>query len=219
VGLESPTSEVALREVAALVCHEFNNALNGIVLQVAVLEQTLPAESRAELEVIRRLARGAAELIKKLQDHNRQAPPAAESIDLTVFLREIADTLEEHVGGAKIQLDIDAEPACVAAPAPILERVLWLLAQHAATISAPNPPRIRLRTQKNNERGLIRWENRGPGVTDEQIEQVFDVGRSEDMTLPVCRLLVRRFGGSIRAEKSSEGALAFTIELPLAARP
>src|SRR5438132_445747 len=69
-------------EIVGPVTHEFNNLLNTLLLQIAVLEQTAPNGLRQELAGLKQHGKAAAALIRQVQQYRRQAPPEPHAGDL-----------------------------------------------------------------------------------------------------------------------------------------
>ena len=82
---EPTTTHLAVvADLTRMAAHEFNNILNNITLQLAVMEQTgLPAELRPDLAVIRQAARTAAAMINQLQQFSQHRQGPGEAVDLT----------------------------------------------------------------------------------------------------------------------------------------
>src|SRR5437016_3011014 len=87
-----------LGELARALTHEWNNFLNTLVLQIAVVERELPEPLRNELANIQQEAKGLAELIRQWQSYR---PPHATFSGTTAIdhvLREtVADLTEEGI--------------------------------------------------------------------------------------------------------------------------
>src|SRR5437016_12762410 len=79
-----------LGEVVGPVTHEFNNFLNTLLLQIAVLEMSAPDAAKADLQAVKRQAKQVAGVIKQLQRYRRRAGKAAPA-DLN---RAAAEALE-----------------------------------------------------------------------------------------------------------------------------
>ena len=61
-------------DLTRVVAHEFNNILNNVTLQLAVMEQkNLPPDLRPDLAVIRQAARTAAGMVNQLQQFSHAA--------------------------------------------------------------------------------------------------------------------------------------------------
>ena len=64
-------------EIVGPVTHEFNNLLNTLLLQIAVLEQTAPNGLRQELAGLKQHGKAAAALIRQVQQYRRHLIEAA----------------------------------------------------------------------------------------------------------------------------------------------
>jgi signal transduction histidine kinase len=207
-----------LGELTGLVGHDFNNALNSIVLHVAVIGLDAPEKVRTELGVIRQLATNAAGQVRKLQQFSRQQRPTPQPVDLNRLVRAAAQKAQPQL---RIDLDLAAELPLVLGTEADLRRILTLLLAHSAAAMAPGPGRITLQTRKVDKRAVLRLEDTGPGVADDSLAQLFEPfvvlrpgGNGSD--LPICKALVRRLQGSMQAENRPQGGVAFVIELPMA---
>src|SRR5262249_120438 len=71
-----------LGEILGPVTHEFNNFLNTLLLQVAVLDLSAPQEDKSELAIIRRQGREVAAVVKQLQQLRRRRHGEPQPADL-----------------------------------------------------------------------------------------------------------------------------------------
>src|SRR5262245_24425751 len=69
-------------EIVGPVTHEFNNLLNTLLLQIAVLEQTVENGMREELAGLKQHGRAAAALIRLVQQYRKQASSEAPQGDV-----------------------------------------------------------------------------------------------------------------------------------------
>jgi C4-dicarboxylate-specific signal transduction histidine kinase len=210
-----------LGELTSLVCHEINNCLNGIMLQVAVMEQSAGRGDRADISNIRKLAKDAAELVTKLQKHNRYEPLERQSVDIVNLTQSVRDELQQRYPESHIKLDGAHDRCLVQADASTLKRILWLLGWHSVSVASAAKPQITISTRLEKNRCVLTWHDNGPDVADENLERLFDTFQSrregsDDVSLPVVRLLARRLRGAINAARAPEGGMNFTLELPVA---
>src|SRR5438128_12614860 len=61
-----------LGEIVGPVTHEFNNFLNTLMLQVAVIEMTAPDALKRELEGVKRQSKQVAAVVRQLQQYRRR---------------------------------------------------------------------------------------------------------------------------------------------------
>ena len=207
----------ALGELTAVVTHEINNYLNGILLQVAILERASPATGAPqELAVIRRLGTDAASLIRRLQEVNRESPSPH-----IVNLNEVASMVarELQVSGTSSWLELSLAPEAPQAwvYSGCLHRLVQLLLCHCRTVSAPKLGKVVLRTGQADNLTFIELEDTGPSVSAEQLPQIFEAfvfarEGGDDTTLAICRVMARRLRGSIEAKNLSQGGMAFRVQ-------
>ena len=200
-----------LPEVTALVAHEFNNYLNGILLHVAILDQELPAAARGELAVIRKQAQEAAGLVKRLQHSNQREPFSLGPVDLNAVLREVLTRLAPAV---RLELAADLPP--VLADRRPLERLVKLVVADAQAATAQGT--VTVRTQPAGARVVIGVEDTGPALADDLLPRLFEpfvVVREggDGIRLAVARLLARRLQGAMRGQNRPGGGVAIEIEL------
>lgn len=204
----------ALAAITDLVAHEFNNALNGIVLQVAVLDQLgVTGRLKDELAVIRKKAMGAAGMVRQLQHYGQQQQPPAQWVDLNQASRDAVAGLS-----LRVQLDLASGLPPVLAIVPDLKRMVEALVESAAAAAAPGTPAITLRTRQEEDRVLLEVEDTAPDVEDELLARLFEPfvparpGDEHGMRLALCKGLARRFQAVIRGENRDEGGMRFTVE-------
>jgi signal transduction histidine kinase len=216
-------------ELTGLVAHEFNNALNSIVLHVAVMGLDAPEKVRTELAVIRQLAANAAAQVSKLQQFNRQQRPILVPMDLNRLVRAAAEETRKTSppkgeSALTIHLDLAAELPSILGTETEGKRILKLLLASSARAMAAGPGSITIKTRPADKAVVLRVEDTGPGVDSASLPQLFEPfvalrPGSNGSDLAICKALVRRLHGSIQAENRPEGGLVFVIEFSVAPRP
>jgi signal transduction histidine kinase len=197
-----------LGELTSSVTHEFNNILNNILLHMAVLEQKgLSPELRQETAQVKQSSRQAAELVRRLQQYCQQQQPPSGPVDLNPLLLEAVE------GQARLELAADLPP--VLGHAGTLKRLVGLLLAHARAVSEGE---IRIKTERCANGVAVHVEDQGPTLAAPLLAQQFHpfcVSRPGDdgIRLAVCKNLMRRLNGIIRAENRPEGGVAYVIEL------
>jgi C4-dicarboxylate-specific signal transduction histidine kinase len=210
-----------LADFTALVCHEINNSLNGLILQVAVIEQAAAHGTPAEISKIGHLAREAADLVRKLQTHVRDKPLDRTAVDINDLARSARDELQERYPEAHIKLDLADGRCSVHADASALKRILSLLGWHSVSVASAAKPQIIITTRVHGTRCILTWHDNGPAVADPDLGRLFEPFQStregsDNVSLPVVSLLARRLYGSIKAARAPEGGMNFILELSLA---
>jgi signal transduction histidine kinase len=210
-----------LPELTALVAHELNNSLNGILLQIALLEQELPAADRPEMAAVKRLAGHAAKMLKRLQQYNRQELPQVGPVDVNAVIRETLAAGHQAGNSLPVQLQLAPElPDARGSPAN-LQRLLSLLLSHCFAVTTTVPRPIVVRTAREATHAILRIEDNGPAISADLLPQIFEpfvVARpgGDDTSLAVCKLLCGRMRGNFWAENLAQGGVAWVLELELA---
>lgn len=199
-----------LPEVASVVAHDLNNCLNGIMLQLALVTQSVPEGVRRDIEVIRGLGQAAAANVRKLQQVNPREAGPTEVIDLN-------EVVAAH-GDAGSVTDLGSGLPAVRAAPQALARLVRLLVR-SARAACPNGS-VRLMTRRTDAGATVRVEDDGPPVDEAALQQsgdAFGLLRPgfDDLTWAVARQLARRAGGDIRAANQPRG-IAVTITFPAA---
>jgi signal transduction histidine kinase len=207
--LVEETALSAIGEMAGPVVHEFNNLLNTILLQIAVMEQKVDASLLPDLHTIRRQGAGVIALVKRWQQCRRRPAEAQPVLDVNAFIEEIAT----------------ADPAVTTMLAPHLpalrgtasdfRRLICFLVKNARAVS----DNAVVRTESAGDAVVLRVEDSGPAVPPEMLPRLFQpLGEGRTGTnlleLAACGTLVRRFQGKLKAENRPTGGLAVIVHLP-----
>jgi signal transduction histidine kinase len=245
-GLERALAEQSwganLGALASPITHEFNNFLNVVLLQVAVLEQDLPEKRRGEFTVIRQQGKSVAELVRQWQQYRYRQQPAPQPVEVNAVVRRAAEALarEQPAFG---ELGIALAPPGDAGPPPPGKNAVWLrldlaaglppvsgtevdlqrlvrfLVLNAAAAIPTLPALVTVRTEQAEGKVVVRVEDNGPAVAPEMLSQLFEPLASaregpNRLELATCKTLAhRRLQGSIYAENRPEGGLAAVVSL------
>ncbi len=206
-----------LNDLIYVVAHEFNNVLNNILLQVAIVEQLSAGQSHRELEPIRRLSTQAASMVRQLQRLSQKHQPPLQPVDLSQLLGKL---VQEAGILRPVQLELAADLPPVLGTIADLKRLIELLLHNAPGIGTGSAA-LTLRTERRADRVRLSLQHEGSAIADELLPQLFEPfgtvpGSSEGWELAVCKAVVRRLQGSIHAENRPEGGVAFVVELRVA---
>lgn len=228
---------VQLGELTGIVAHQFNNILNDIVLQLAVLERgNIPPEGRAEVAAVRQRSQQAAGLVRELQRYGRSLyePPAALDLNDTVrqALASMAGApadgqsvftycLPSSTKRLTVHLQLGQGLAKVMGAADDIKRLLGLLLRSAVSGTDAPDQTLGIRTQSSDSGPQLIIEDRGPQVSADKLAHLFEpfvVGRDGDdgLGLSVCKGLARRMLGNVRAENRPDGGMALVVSFTTA---
>lgn len=205
-------------DIAYAVAHEFNNLLNNILLQMAIMEQTgAAAGSMQALTYIREAGGHAAAMVRHMQRLSQQQVPPPGPVDLNSAVTAALARYQAQAGRPPVRAELaPGLPAVLGDETTLGDLVLTLLDSAAG----PTPPggEIRVQTVPQNGRVLLRVEDVGEGVPPELLPRLFEPfavtrpgGTSTDLTL--CKALTRRLRGTIQGENRTGKGMVFVVEL------
>ena len=222
----------SLGKLAAVVAHEVNNPLFGILtyarLVLKALEQNeVDPARRAELVdqlgVIERESRRCGEIVRNLLTFARQQPPRKEPQDLNTLVDRALTLLRHQLELQEVELEksLAADlPPCCCDGHQIQQAILALLMNAAEAM--PQGGTLRVATERDEAAGLrIRIRDTGPGIPPEVLPQIFEpfFTTKEDkhrtgLGLTVARNIIEQHGGNLAVESVAGQGAEFVIALP-----
>ncbi|MCA9699542.1 MAG: PAS domain S-box protein, partial [Myxococcales bacterium] len=220
----------ALGELAAGVAHNFNNSLTSILAHAQVLARRggLPGEVRADLQVIERVAQGAAVTVRRIQSFARaRDPEAREFCDFgDVVGNAVALTRprwQPPDGGRWTLKYVHEEDR----PLPILGNAAELCEVVVNLIlngldAMVDGGAMRVETGVEDDRVWVEVSDQGVGIDISSQRRLFDPffstkgSRGLGLGLSVSHGIIRRHGGEISVFSAPGQGSTFTIWLPRA---
>jgi signal transduction histidine kinase len=230
-------------ELVGPLAHEFNNILNTLLLQTAVLGAKAPKELRADLATIRQQGNSLAALVKQVQQYRRALQPKDQHVDLNRILKAVTEELSRNELEASTRIlprilvsEQTAQPSqpdresvnvrLALAPKlpPVLgsvsdlKRLFRFLLRNAVAVVPPGGT-VSVRTELLPGKVFAAVEDTGPSISPQLLAQLFEAGLlsregTNSLELTACKNLVKRLQGSIRAENRADGGVAILLELP-----
>lgn len=223
----------AIAVLVAGVSHELNNPLAAIIAFSELIRRDtrLPAELRADAEMLVSEADRTRRIVSNLLDFARQRPPERHPTALGALIGSVVELQGYALRGGRITIEVDLEPDL---PAVELDRsqlqlALMNLTQNAvqALSAGGGSGRVRITGRRVPDavpaRVRIAVEDDGPGVPVEHRDRLFvpffttrQQGEGTGLGLPVSFGIVAAHGGSLVFEEPESGRGArFVIELPV----
>jgi PAS domain S-box-containing protein len=210
-------------EVAQPVAASVTNA--GAALRWLGAEPPNLEEARAALSRILRDGRRASDIIGRIRDLVRKAPPRRERFDINDMIVEVVTLTraELHRYGIAPQTRLAVGLAPVEGDRVQLQQVLLNLILNAAEAmnAAGAAPRDLLIGSDTDEAGGVRISVRdtGPGLSAANRERLFDPffttkPQGMGMGLSICRTIVEAHGGRIWAAANEPRGAVFQFSLP-----
>ncbi len=223
----------SIGKMAAVVAHEVNNPLSGILTYAKLLRKWVATgqtehEKREEamecLDLIASESRRCGDLIKNLLTLSRTAPMNVQSTDLHAVIDRCLLLVRPQLerGGVEVQLKLAKDLPRVPCDPAQIEQVLLILIMNAKD-AMPRGGNLWIETQLSNaERAIeIQVRDDGAGIAPEVLSHIFEPfvttkerGHSVGLGLAISRGIVERHKGHIEVESVLGRGSAFTITLP-----
>jgi signal transduction histidine kinase len=232
----------------ASMSHELRTPLNGILGYTQILQRTtIPESNEARgIEVIHQCANHLLTLINDILDFSKtetdQLTISPISVNLSLFLNEIADMCQIESNQKKIFLRRDFSPELplkVSVDAKRLRQILLNLLSNAIKFTDTGQVTLSVMVEKNSSisdtkhlhssvaRTHFAVVDTGVGISSQDTERIFnafeqvgDLGRKADGTglgLNISQRILAAMGSSIQVEsKVGSGSIfSFTLDLPI----
>jgi signal transduction histidine kinase len=231
VAIESARLRAGRDRLVSAASHALGNALAGVRLWAGTLLQTPPSSQEEWIDGVRRIAGSAAQSTRLVDDlvaltriQEGSVTLHAETVDVADLVRKSAVDLRTEADAAAVALHVHAdEPLPAELDGKRTRQLLLNLLAHAIEM-APENTQVAVESMRAADGSLeVRVSDRGPAVTPEESESLFDPevsagvhtrGRGFGFELAVSRQLARLMGGDLTAEGMQEGGALFTLRLP-----
>ena len=227
---------VAIGKMSAVVAHEINNPLAGILTYAKLLKKWLQRgltgeeqkkEAIEALDLIASESKRCGELLHNLLSFSRTSPMNLSLSDLnTVVARTIR--LAEHkaeMSGVLLQVDLDRKLPPLQCDSAQMEQVALALVMNAID-AMPHGGNlwVSTRTVADGEQIELQVRDDGVGIPPEILPHIFDpftttkeVGKGVGLGLAVSKGIVERHGGHIEVSSELGVGTTFKVILPLRA--
>ncbi|ACD16561.1 PAS domain-containing sensor histidine kinase [Paraburkholderia phytofirmans] len=235
----------AMGEMATAIAHELSQPLAAVrnFIEGSIRRLAQPASIDDAVWGLRsadRQAEHAASIIKSVRDYIVKREASETHADLREVLAEVAYFIELRAREAGVTLTIEqaAQPLPVYVERVLIGQVVLNLAFNAIEALgegtnertnegtnrsvASERRELRLVTQLRGKYAIVHVIDNGPGVPADAHGRLFDGFSSSKaggngIGLSLCKNIVTRHGGEIRAKPAQHGGLECSFSLPLAA--
>ncbi|QDU30405.1 Sensor protein FixL [Anatilimnocola aggregata] len=216
-------------QLVAVIAHEVAQPLAAISNFAASSTALLSAESLDKpsickhIDQINQQSRRAADIIRRLRDFSRKAPPQRKLCDLRELLNDSVDMLAHELRRDEVAIvwDWRAGIPAISADAIQLQQVfvnLLLNARDALLETPARTRRITLRSGSEQTHHFIDIEDNGVGLTEEVANRLFEPFVSTKphgigIGLSICRSIMHDHDGEISCQPLAKGGTRFRIQL------
>jgi PAS domain S-box-containing protein len=219
-------------ELAASLSHEIlhpiatarNNARAGI--RFLELKPPNLGEAREALDCVVRDADRARDIVGRIRDHIKKAPPRKERFDLNAAINEMLVLAQSvtHRNGVSIQTRLADGMLPALGDCIQLQQVLLNLILNAAEAMGAADVGARelvISTDQDQAGALVAVRDSGPGIDPAHLDRVFDAfyttkSSGTGMGLSICRSIIHAHGGKLWAEANEPRGAVFQFTLPAA---
>ena len=218
-------------ELAASLAHEITqpiaSARNNARAALNFLDKQPPdlGEVREALHSVVGDADRAGDIIDRIRDHIKKAPPRKGRFDLNKAINEVIALAESAINtnGVSVQTRLAEGLAPVQGDRVQLQQVvlnLILNAVEAMSTVEAGPRELLISTEQTQTGGvLVSVRDSGPGIDPDHLDRVFEAfyttkSSGVGMGLSICRSIIDAHGGRLWAEANEPRGAVFQFTLP-----
>jgi two-component system NtrC family sensor kinase len=224
----------SIGKLAAVVAHEINNPLAGILTYAKLLNKQFTrgkdvdqAEVVSSLGLIEHESRRCGEIVRNLMTFARSTPMNYEPTDLNTVVDRCVQLVHHKLQLANVELHLELAsdlPPVPCDPAQI-EQVIVSLAMNAID-AMPNGGDLTIRTRRlaDAPEVQIEVEDNGSGIPVELLPNLFEPffttkerGHGLGLGLAISRNIVERHQGKIQVDSAPGRGSLFSVTLPVKA--
>lgn len=209
--------------------HDLKTPITSITTFTRLVEldnTQLDEESRQYLDIIRRKTKEIQEQLNTINEFTQvdSTPPAFEPLDLCLLLRDFysGNKPDINVSGISFELLLkDDQPVMIYGDRQKLVSVLQNLVFNAVSFT-PEGGVIRLCLDMEEDFAVLRVEDNGTGISEEDIPHIFDrlfTNRAGEenrgMGLFIVKSVITEHGGTVEVASTLGEGTVFTIRLPV----
>src|SRR4029078_7063734 len=218
-------------ELAASLSHEITQPIASARNNARAAQNFLDMESPDLSEVREALScvvgdtDRAGEIIDRIRDHMKKAPPRKEHFDLNEAINEVVVLGRSAISknGVSVQARLSEGLFPIHCDRVQLQQVvlnLLLNAVEAMGSSETGPRELLISTEQDHAGVLVTVRDSGPGIDPSHLDRVFDAfyttkSSGTGMGLSICRSIIDAHGGRLWAEPNEPRGTIFQFTLPV----
>lgn len=217
-------------KLAAIVAHEINNPLAGILIYAKLLKKQFAKENKrkydeavASLDLIESESRRCGEIIKNLLTFSRAASMKHELADLNAVVDRCVRLVQHQLEMQNVQLHLDLAPDLPLVwcdPAQVEQVILALVMNAVGAMPKGGNLSVCSRKIDNGPQVQIDVQDDGTGIAPELISQMFEPffttkERGHGLGLAISRMIVERHQGNLAVKSEPGRGTLFTVTLPV----
>ncbi|HEX4350683.1 MAG TPA: ATP-binding protein, partial [Verrucomicrobiae bacterium] len=218
-------------EFVAGVAHELNNPLTSVMGFSELLQQgEMPEQQRRYLDVIFKSAKRCQKIVQSLLSFARRHAPERKIVCVNEIVESAVEILQYQMRTSNIEVltQLDSRLPASEVDSHQMQQVFLNIINNARQAMEGHQPNgcLRVRTESQDGRVRILFQDNGPGIAPENLKRIFnpffttkEVGKGTGLGLSLCYGIVSEHGGSITPYSQVGEGATFVIELPIANAP
>ena len=225
------TRITTLGQLTASIAHEVKQpiaaARNNAIAALNFLKTQPPdlCEVREALDCIVGDADRAGQIIDRIRDHIKKAPPRRDRFDLNEAINEVIVLARGAISNNGVSVDtrlVEGTLPVEGDRVQLQQVVLNLIVNAVEAMGSvgEGPRQLTISTEQTQAKGvLVAVRDSGPGIDPENIDRVFEAFYTTKtsgvgMGLSICRSIIDAHGGRLWAEATEPHAAIFQFTLP-----
>ena len=223
----------SLGKLAAVVAHEINNPLSGILTYAKLLRKWVERgddleahaqDMREALSLIESESRRCGDIVRNLLMFARVAPMNVSRFDIGAVIRQCIKLVEHKLDLGNIAVEVDSDPQLplIRGDAGQIEQLLLALVMNAIE-AMPREGNLRITTRASGAGSVvITIQDDGTGIPPTLLPRLFDPfvttkeeGKGVGLGLAISKSIVDRHHGTIGVASEPGRGTTFTITLPI----
>jgi two-component system NtrC family sensor kinase len=223
----------SLGKLAAVVAHEINNPLAGILTYSKLIsrmaakglgDQQRLADAKNYLQIIEGESRRCGVIVKNLLTFARQTPINPQKNDLNAIVERCLLLIGHQMDlqGVEVEKKLDPGlPPLYCDPGQVQQALLGILMNAVEVM--PHGGRLGIESQYDPARrlGRVAISDEGPGISPDVLPHIFEpffTTKEEDkgtgLGLAIALGIVQQHGGTIEVKSNAQKGTTFTVLLP-----
>jgi signal transduction histidine kinase/CheY-like chemotaxis protein len=217
----------ALGQMLSGVAHELNNPLSGVIgFSELALKNNSDPRIEKDLQRIDREAQRCLHIVDKVLKFARRTKPERKAMDVNELVENVLDLRAHQLRMDNIRVETELSPTL---PRTLgvyhqIQQVLMNIINNAnqAMLEVRGERCLKIATETDNSRILIRISDTGPGIAPTTLAKIFEpffttkaAGMGTGLGLSLSQGLVKDHGGEIRVETLLGKGTTFIVEIPI----
>jgi two-component system, NtrC family, sensor kinase len=223
----------SIGKMAAVLAHEINNPLSGILTYAKLLRKWVDREDGGEnrrreicdsLDLIAAESRRCGDLVKNLLTFSRTTPMNLQATNLNQVIDQALRLIQHQLelAGVHVEPQLDRNLPQVLCDGAQIEQVLLALMVNAMD-AMPQGGNLWVTTRADADKSTVQVVVRddGTGISPEILPRLFEpflttkeTGRGVGLGLAISRSILERHNGSIEVQSELGRGTTFTVTLP-----